>query len=172
MTDNKKLLQRARKILEEFHIADIFVDLHQQGYRYESTQSVDFSKYAPPVAVNDDIKTAVILRQDGHEMVLGFGSFSYGNALADSCGWADAYIYFDEDLVFHTTATKDCDGYDLIFDVQTYAFSLKSFKAGPWLELLGKWYGELVEASKQRDEDKKQQELAQQASNIDLGDYK
>ena len=83
MTDNKKLLQRARKILEEFHIADIFVDLHEQRYRYESTQSVDFSKYAPPVAVNDDIKRAVILRQDGHEMVLGFGSFSYGDALSD-----------------------------------------------------------------------------------------
>ena len=75
--------------------------------------------------------------------------------------------------MFHTTATEDYDEYGCsTVNVQTYAFSLKSFKAGPWLELLGKWYGELVEASKQRDEDEKQQELAQQASNIDLGDYK
>jgi len=171
VTNNEDILQRASELLEKFRIAEIFVALLEEQFRFESTSSVEFTRYLSTVEVNDDLKKSVTLTCDGHEIVLGFTDFRGSYAPDDASSYAEAYAYYDEGLVLHTTATKDYTDYGSIIKVMIYPLSLKAFKAGPWLELLGRCYDELVEASKKKNEDTRQKEMAEQVSNIDLGDY-
>lgn len=171
MTDDDKVLERASEVLGKYRIGEIVVELIDGSYRLQSTQSIEFTKCQSKVSVNDDLKKAVTIGGDGHEIVLGFSDFRGSYAPDDTSSYADAYIYFDKTLVLHTGATQDYGEYSDTIRVNTYAFSLKSFKAGPWMELLGKWRDELFEDSKQREEKKRQAEVAKQAQKIDLGDY-
>ena len=171
MTDNDDVLERASKILEKFNIGEIFVELIDGSYKFKSTQTTKFADNKTDVRVNDAIESAVILTHDGHEIILGYSDFRGSYAPDDMSFYADAYVYFDKELVLHTGASKDYGEYADTTRVMTYAFSLKSFKAGPWMELLGRCRDELVGDSKQREEKKRQAEVAKQASNIDLGDY-
>ena len=171
MTADDEVLERASKILEKFHIGEIFVELVNQRFRFESTQSVEFVKDITDVNVNDDIKNGVVLVLNGHEIILGFSDFRASAAPDISTFYADAYVYFDKELVLHTGASKDYERYGDTTSVMTHASLLKAFKAGPWLELLEKCRDELVDDHNQREEKKRQAEVAKQASNIDLGDY-
>jgi len=171
MTDNEKVLQRASEILSKFRVAKILADLKEYDVKYKSTQLVDYSRDVSNVGMNDDIVTGTILKRDEHEIVIGFSKFDSPVALTATT-YADVHVYFDEELVFHTSTSRTIVDYGTEnITVDTRPSSLKAFKAGPWLELLGKCYDELVEARENLEEKKRQDGLAEQASNIDLGDY-
>ena len=73
--------------------------------------------------------------------------------------------------MLQTSVWERYDDYSSTIDISSSGFSLKVFKAGPWLEMLRDCFSEIESAKKARDEKEAEISLAQKASKIDLGDY-
>lgn len=172
MADNQNKLEQASQILERFRVAQIFSELVESSYAYESTKHTTFATKRDIDGL-ENLDSAIRISRDNNQIVLAFGKFSptYSPDGEDTALRADAYIYFNTALVLHTRAAKEYDQYGHATRVSTYSSSLELFKAGPWLEILGECFDDLEARRSQRTEQYAAAALEQQASNIELGSY-
>lgn len=168
MDNNDEVLEKACDILRD-HRVDMLILAIVNGW-FEPTPTVSYSGKVG-AAGRQEITKGATIKSDGHELIVGFTKFE--NRFWDEDGSRDgeALIYFDGDLVLRTSADEYPDEYGGSVSVSIRPAALKAFKAGPWLKLLGQCHQVLDEAHKQRLEKKRNAEVADRASSIDLGDY-
>ena len=184
MTKDDEVLNKASEILSKFNVGESIVLLVDQWWKYQSTPDVEFmhGKWEKTAdgefiecdekqKVPENLNTYTIVKMNGEELIVGCSSFHSSSAPDNYDEYADAYVYYDGDLVLHAGATKHHNDWGSVIRVDTYPFSIKVFKAGPWLERIGKCVEALESDHRAREEEKRQAKVAEQTSKIDLGDY-
>ena len=174
MLEESEKQQKASRILKKFSITKVFTKLLDRPYDFASSSAITYSVDVKSRLIENLVSGASLTSAD-QEIVLGVSSFRSSYAPDSDSSVADAYIYFDGELVLQTSASKEYSDWGSSVDILDYPFSIKVFKAGPWLELLGKWHGEVREAGRKRQErdaeESRKKRDKEQESKFDFGDY-
>jgi hypothetical protein len=170
MSDDKDKIARAAEILQKHRIREVAGKLLNESFRYASTPSVLFERRAQREYLGDS-DNAILLKYQGHELIVATSKFRSSYAPDDDSHYADGFIYFDDVLVLKVGISKEYDEYGSTIHFSTYPFSIKSMKAGEWLKMLATGVEILEADAKRRDDADRAKRDRQQASDIDLGDY-
>lgn len=168
MSDDQAKISRASEILKEHRVGETAGKLLNEWFRFESTPSVSFNRRVQRAYVEESA-TGILMEHQGHELVIATTKFRKSAAPDNDDHDADGLIYFDGVLVLKVGATKSFDEYGSTISLSTYPFSIKSMKAGPWLELLTACYEALDADHWRRQTAEAAERRRKQANDIDLG---
>jgi hypothetical protein len=172
VSENQK---KASLILNKFGITEILTELLDKPYQFDSSASISLSQDVSKKEIQNLVK-GVVLESGDQEMVFGVSDFRTTYMPdGDSTSHANAYLHFNGECVLETSAERTYLEWGAKSTVHDYPFSIKTFKAGPWLELLGKWHDGVKKAGDRRDELRREEQRAkrdkEEESKFDLGGY-
>lgn len=171
MTQADELIQKAADILQRFQVGRHMGDMLTGNWKYKSVNNIEFDRNPNLDDFQEQVESAIRCRRGDDWVLLGLTDFRTSAVPDDDDSYATAYLYFNGDLVLETSASKSYRDYVSDLRIHTYPSSIKAFKAGPWLDLLGECATQLEVDYKERVENDRQKRVADQASKIDLGNY-
>ena len=163
-------LNRAAETLKHHRVGEIAGKLLNESFKFASTCNVTFDQRVARDYLESSA-SGVLMGHQGHELVVATTEFRSSAAPDDDSYYADGLVYFDGVLVLRVGATKEYDRYGSTIRFNVYPFSIKSMKAGSWLEALAACYEILESDHRQRATAEKAEKDRKQATEIDLGDY-
>ena len=170
MSKDEEILQKASDLLVSHRVKEIADDLLNNSYKFNSTPSLTFANCTDLKCVDGEVRGVTLIYEDNELSIITTKFKSV--ALPDgSHTYADGIISFNSELVLKVGVSKDYDEYGGYIDFSVYPHSIKSMKAGPWLEMLGSCYDILIVDIKRREEEERSEKDQIQASNINLDDY-
>jgi hypothetical protein len=170
MNDDQAKIARAVEILNTHRVGEIADGLLNQWFQFSSTPTVSFERHAKRHYL-DESASGVLMKHQGHELVVATTKFRPSAAPDDETFYADGLIYIDGDLVVKVTATKEFDQYGSTIRFGVYAHSIRSMKVGPWPEILSACYQTLKVDQDRRAKAAQAERDRKRAADIDLGDH-
>ena len=170
MKENEETLNKAAQILTEHRVGEIATAFLERGYRYKSTPAITFKPCRQISGIDEEI-SGVSISHERNEIAIVTTKFESSAAPDSLTSFANGIITYNDEIVLKVNVSKEYDNFGGNINFQTYAFSIKSMKAGPWLEKIGTYYDLLETNAKVSEEKEKSDKLRDQALNIDLGEY-
>lgn len=154
-SDNQK---KASLIISKHRIIEQITEMLDCSYNFTSSEKCSFEslyKYDEIYKIdNFSCEKLIKISSDEGVVMLGLGKFETSLA-PDSNSWhAKAYVFYNSKLVLETRAMKvypDCIYSRPELTIWGTAESIKSFIAGPWIELIGEMHKETRLAKIERD---------------------
>ncbi len=171
MSVDEEKIKRAAEVLKDHRIGEIANAFLNYAYKYDSMPTLIFTRCTRLSGIDGDVN-GVTMTHEGNELAVATTEFKISAAPDSSTFYADGVVTYNSEVVLKVTTTKEFDGYGDDINFSIYPHAIKLMKAGSWINMMSSCFDMLEADAKRREEEKKMDSDKNQASNIDLGDFK